>query len=128
MAIRETLSAMTGRLRYPVRDRSGNNRNRKFWSYQSAPGRYIARLSVRDSQSVPGVVQRELSIIVFATRTLLSDSADSDNDGIQDSAEGDADTDGDGTEDYRDNDNDVNVMLLTEGAVVWLHRQIPACA
>ncbi len=64
------------------------------------PGTYTARITVSDNNDASST--RDLLLRVNATASLLSTTADSDDDGIVDSIEGDKDDDGDGIPNYLD--------------------------
>ncbi|PKG85668.1 hypothetical protein CXF85_02420 [Colwellia sp. 75C3] len=77
------------------------------------PGIYPIKVSVSD-----GVSQTDLSLMinVVATSPVLSDLADSDNDGFDDATEGLGDSDNDGLLDYLDAVNDETLLHTSVSA------------
>ena len=71
-------------------------------------GRYTAVLTATDSQGATGSAY--VHMVLVDELPVLSASADTDNDGTNDAAEGTADTDEDGIPDYLDNITALNVL------------------
>jgi len=89
----------------------------EFSPEQLNSGTYGLSLSVAENNTDElFVINIDSSLFVATALVVLSNEADSDNDGIADSDEGYSDSDGDGIADYLDNDNNVSRLPSSDGA------------
>jgi hypothetical protein len=78
-------------------------------------GLYIVRVTVTDDAPVPASGSDELLLEVVTSAPVLSDTMDSDGDGVDDAAEGFGDSDQDGIPDYLDADDSGRLLPLGDG-------------